>query len=129
MIYFFLESLITFTMATWMSNQAGTVAENIGKIDARLHSMMQSLNFHERTMARLGELGVVTVQGLHTLVDDRKQLRDFLKSAVGIDPTQGFEHTIEARKVVSAWEQSSKRVEVENKRDAERIASNLLPPG
>ena len=53
-------------MATWMSNQAGTVAENIGKIDARLHSMMQSLNFHERTMARLGELGVVAVQGLHT---------------------------------------------------------------
>ena len=48
-------------------------------IDARLHSMLQSLNGHKRTMARLGEVGLVSVQAPNTLVDDRDQMRKFLK--------------------------------------------------
>ena len=114
-------------MATWLTCSEGTVAENIAKLDARLHSMMQGLGFHERTMARMGELGITTVQTLQTLVDDRPGLREFAKSALGIDSSKGFQHTIEQGKLVSAWEQSSVRVVVENKRDAERVASGLPP--
>ena len=114
-------------MATWLTCSAGTVGENITKIDARLHAMMQSLNFHERTMARMGEIGITTVQSLHTLVDDRASLRGFIKSALGIDPAIGFEHSLEAGKIVAAWEQSAIRIVVENKRDAERVASGLPP--
>ena len=83
-------------MASWMTCSVGTVGDNIAKIDARLHAMMQSLNFHERTMARMGEIGITTVQGLHTLVDDRASLRVFIKSALGIDTAIGFEHFLEA---------------------------------
>lgn len=114
--------------ANWNTCSEGTEAENIAKIDARLHAMMQTLNFHQRTMARLGELGVTTVQALNTLCDDRAGVRKFLHSACGIDPEGGnFLHSLEAGKVISAWEQSAKRVEVDNKRDAERLASNLPP--
>ena len=38
-------------------------------------------------------------------------------AAVGIDPAQGFDRTLEAGKVISAWEQSSALVDVENKRE------------
>ena len=71
-------------------------------------------------------MGVTNIKYLHPLVDDRKQLRDFLKNACGVDPVNGgYKHTVEGGKVVSAWEQSGKRVEIENKRDAERLVSNF----
>ena len=90
--------------------------------------MFHSPGRHEDVMARLAELGVIDINGLHTLADVRKQLRDFLKDACGADPANGgFKHTVEPGKVVSEWEQSGKRVEIENKRDAERLASNLPP--
>ena len=77
-----------------MTCSEGTVAENISKIDARLHAMMQGLNYHERAMARMGEMGITTVQCLQTLVDDRAGLRVFIKSALGIDGVNGFQHTL-----------------------------------
>ena len=112
-----------------MGAQVGTPAENIAKLDTRFHAMLQALGCHENTMARLGELGVDTVQALETLVDDRKGLREFLKDGLGLDPQKEpkIKHTIEAGKVTSAWEQCRKRVEVENTREAERIAQNLPP--
>ena len=110
---------------------AGTIAEaediNIAKIDTRLHSMFQALGVHRRTMARMGQLDVTTVMALHTLVDDRKGLRKFLKTGFDMDGETDVDHMIEAGKVVSAWEQSAKRVEVENTRDAVRLADNLPP--
>ena len=114
-------------MATWKTCDEGTEEETINKIDARHHALYQSLNFHKRTMARLGELGITSVQALNTIVDDREQMRSFLLDAVGIDKKQGYLHTLEAGKVISAWEQTSKRVEVDNRRDAERLAANLPP--
>ena len=54
-------------------------------------------------MAVLAELGVININALHTIVDNRKQLCDFQKDACGADPAKGgFEHTVEAGKVVSA---------------------------
>ena len=119
-------------MATFTVPTVGSLTENIAKIDARFLAMLQGLNVEETVMARMAELGVINTTTLHTLVDDRKGLRAFLLDACGIDPRPaaaggGWKHTVEAGKIVSAWEASSKRVEVETKRDAERLASNLPP--
>ena len=114
-------------MANWKTCDVGSEDDNICKIDARLHSIFQGLNLHKRTMARFGEMGVTSVQALNTIVDNREQMREFLLDAVGIDKTKGYLHVLEAGKVISAWEQTSKRVEVDNRRDAERLAANLPP--
>ena len=112
-----------------MGPQSGTVAEHTAKLDSRFHAMLQSLGCHENTMARLAELTVTSVQALETLVDDRKDLRTFLKDALGLDPAVDpkIAHTIEQGRVTSAWEQCRKRVDVENTREAERVAQNLPP--
>ena len=105
-----------------------TVVENIAKLDDRLLAVFQSLGLRQNVMAVLAELGVININALHAFVDDRKQLCDFLKDDCGANPAKGgYKHTVEAGTVVSAMEQSGKRVEVENKRHAERIASNLPP--
>ena len=106
---------------------AGTPAEHIAKLDARFHSMLTMLNVHENSLARLGELGVVSSGNLTTLADDRKDLRDFLAEALNLKKANGYDHVLEAGKIVMAWEQACKRTDVENKRDAERLASNLPP--
>ena len=113
----------SFAMANYTVPTMGTVEENLAKLDARFLAMLQGLHVDETVMARLGGLGVINVTTLHTLVDDRKALRIFLTDACGIDPRPaaqgggGWKHTVEAGKIVSAWEAASKRVEVETKRD------------
>ena len=97
-------------MASWLTCSVGTEDDNVAKIDPRLHALFQSLGLNQRTMARLGGLGVTTTQCLHTLCDDRKDLRAFLKGSCGLDPSKGYEHTLEAGKVVSAWEDESLNV-------------------
>ena len=74
-----------FTMVG-LGAQSGTNAEHIAKLDARFHAMLQALGCHENSMARLGELSITTVQALETLADDRKDLREFLKDGLGLDP-------------------------------------------
>ena len=111
-----------------MSVQDGQApAVHIAKLDARFHSMLSNLDCHENTLARLGELRITNISALTTLVDDRAELRVFLKDALGLDPVNGYQFTLEAGKVVMAWEQAHKHTEVENKRDAERRAANLPP--
>ena len=102
-------------------------AVHIAQLDARFHSMLSNLDCHENTLARLGELRITNISALTTLVDDRAELRVFLKDALGLDPVKGYQFTLEAGKVVMAWEQANKRTEVENKRDAERRAADLPP--
>ena len=88
-------------MATYKVPDVGALVENIAKFDARLLAMFQSLGLHENVMPRLAELGVIHFNSLHTLVDDWKQLRDFLKEACGVDPADGgYKHTVEAGKAV-----------------------------
>ena len=108
---------------------AGTATEHIAKLDARLMAMLSGVNCHQNTMARLGELGVTTVAALTTLVDTRAELRVFLADGLGLDPKKEpkIEHSLEAGKVVMAWEQANKRTEVENKKEAERLSANLPP--
>ena len=74
--FFFDEAIL---MAIYKVPDVGAMVENIAKLDARLLAMLQSLSLHETVKARLAELGVIRITSLHTLVDDRKQLRDFLK--------------------------------------------------
>ena len=103
---------------------------HIAKHDARFMSMLTMLNCHKNTLSRLGELGVTTAGALTTLVDDRKGLRAFLADALELkEPVNGgtYEQVLEAGKVVMAWEQACKRTDVENERDAKRLASNLPP--
>ena len=125
--------LIDFTFDNSLHTMVGkgsttlTPEEHIAKLDARFHTMLTSLDCHKNTVARLGELGVTTASSLTTLVDDRAELRVFLKDALGLDPGVGFECTLAQGKVIQAWEQATKRLEVENKRDAERISANLPP--
>ena len=112
--------------------QTGTNDEHIAKLDVRLHALLSAQECHANTMARLGELGVRSIQASETLVDDRKAMRDFLRDGLALDPTVGdaltkIANTLEAGKVLSAWEQAKKRVEVENKREAERVSQNLPP--
>ena len=102
-----------------------TQAEGIAKLDARCHAMLQSL--HPNTMARLGGLSVRNISALHALADDRKELRTFLKDALGLNPASGLERVLEQGKIISAWEQAGIRVGLENKREAGRINSNLPP--
>ena len=92
-------------MAAFKVPDVGTVVENIAKLDAQLLAMFHSLGLHENVMATLVEPGVININALHTLVDDRKQFRDILKDACGVDPANGgFKHTVEAGKVISASE-------------------------
>ena len=98
--------------------EVGTIQEHIAKLDARFHTMLQANNCNEKTMARFGELSIVSVANLTTLVDDRAALRKFLKGAFKLDDDVGYDHTLEAGRIVMAWEQACKRSEVENKRDA-----------
>ena len=107
--------------------EVGTIQEHIAKLDARFHTMLQANNCNEKTMARFGELSIVSVANLTTLVDDRAALRVFLKGALKLDDASGYDHTLEAGRIVMAWEQACKRSEVENKRDAERLSQNLPP--
>ena len=91
--------------------QTQTNAFHIAKLEPRFHSLMSALHCHENSMARFAELGVVSIQGLETLADDRAALRTFLKTALGLDPAQDpqVEHTLEAGRITSAWEQTKKR--------------------
>ena len=126
--YFFIFFL-NFAMVG-IGSQTLTPAAHIANIDARLFALLSGLGLHEKSISRLSEIGVHTTYDLHTLVDDRKDLRVFVKNALGLDPDPakgGYEATIEQGKIIQAWEQAGKRVEVENKRDAERLASNLPP--
>ena len=86
-----------------------------------------SIEFTKMSMARLGELNVTSVSAITTLVDDRKELREFLKDALGLDKASGYTHTLEAGRVIQVWEQACKRTEVETQKDAERRAANLPP--
>ena len=84
MLHFLLDFLFdkdeNFIMSVaFKKPKVGTNAENIAKLDARLLAMFQALEVHEDVMARLGEIGVVTVNALHTLVDDRKERLDLGK--------------------------------------------------
>ena len=107
---------------------SNTPAEHIAKLDARLHAMLTATKCNDKTLARFGEMGVHTVRDLTTLVDDRKDLRLFLKDALKLDfSTGGYEATLEIGHIVQAWEAAGKRVEVEDKRDAERLSANLPP--
>ena len=123
----FLDAHDKLNMTVGSGPQACTVAEGIAKLDERFHSMLQNLECRPETMGRLGELGCRTLQNLHTLGDDRAMIRQFLLDGLGLDPTKGFEHTMEAGKIVSAWEQVGIRVQVDNKREAERLSQNLPP--
>ena len=114
-------------MSVGLGHTTGTAAEHTAKHDSRFLALLSMLNCNDKTIARLGELHVTSVSALTTLVDDRKGLRAFLASGLGLREADGFEHTIEAGKVVMAWEQACKRSEVENKRDAERVAQDLPP--
>jgi hypothetical protein len=110
----------------------GTNAEHTAKLDARLHALLAAQGCHANTIGRFGELGVHSVQGLETLVDTRKDLRSFLVIGFGLDPLNGDDATkilnsLEAGKIVAAWEQAKKRVEVDNTREAERVAQSLPP--
>ena len=85
-----------------MRTQTMTVQEGIKKLDGRFHSLLQSIECKPETMGRLGELGCRSLQNLHTLGDDRAMIRKFLKDGLELDPAKGFEHTVEAGKIVSA---------------------------
>ena len=105
----------------------GTDIDGIKKLDERFHSLLQNLECKPETMARLGELGCRSLQNLHTRGGDRALIRKFLKDGLELDPLKGFEHTMEAGKIVSAWEQVGVRVQVDNKREADRLSQNLPP--
>ena len=66
-------------------------AVHIAQLDARFHSMLSNLECHENTLARLGELRISNISALTTLVDDRTELRAFLKDALGLDPAKGYQ--------------------------------------
>lgn len=135
MVYFVYLIYWFYSFLDWVFDMVGsgvqsmTLAEGIAKLDARFHTMLASLGCHENTMGRLGELGVISVPAITTLVDNREGLRKFLKEALGLDPEVEPKvlHTLEAGKVVVAWEQACKRTEVDNKRGAERISQNFPP--
>ena len=91
----------------------GLHEENIARLEARFHAMLSMRECHKNTMARLGELKVISASSLTSLVDDKVGLRKFLKDALGLDPDNGFEDTLEQGKVVQVWEQAVKRVEVD----------------
>ena len=115
-----------------MGAQTESNAFHIAKMEARFQAMLTTAQVHVNSMGRLAELGVHSIQGLETLVDDRKTLRAFLIDALGLDPGTGsaaekVAATLEQGKITGAWEQTRKRIEVENRREAERIAQNLPP--
>ena len=85
--------LDTFIMASFKAPDVGTIDENIAKIDSRLLAMFQSLGVDPTVMARLGELGVTNITALHTLVDDRKAMREFVKDGCGIDRRRAASNT------------------------------------
>ena len=114
-----------------MGSQTKTPAEHMAKHDPRFHALLSSLECHENTISRLGELNITSTSALTTLVDTRVALRKFLKVALGLDEDaaglDGITNTLEQGKVVLAWEQACKRMEVDIKRDAVRLSSNLPP--
>ena len=108
---------------------SGVAEDHIAKLDARFLAMLTSVGCHKNTMARFGEMQITSVAALTTLVDTRAELREFLATGLGLDPKVDpkVDHALEAGKIVMAWEQANKRSEVENKREAERLAANLPP--
>ena len=122
-VYLFLNNMVgTGNTSTTESNEI-----QIAKLDSRFHAMLTTLGCHTDTLARLGELGVHSFRALHTIGDDRKDVREFCKNDLGLDRAEGTPHTLEQGKLVSAWEQSATKIDVETKRDAERQSPNLPP--
>ena len=122
-VFLFLNNMVgTGNTSTTESNEI-----QIAKLDSRFHAMLTTLGCHTDTLARLGELGVHSFRALHTIGDDRKDVREFCKNDLGLDRAEGTPHTLEQGKLVSAWEQSATKIDVETKRDAERQSANLPP--
>ena len=115
-------------MVGFGNTEAGVTNEQqIAKLEARFLALLVSLEFHIDTLARFGELGIRTFNALHTIADDRKDLRTFCKDDLGLDKAQGTPHTLEQGKIISAWETSAERIDVDTTREAQRVAANLPP--
>ena len=115
-------------MVGFGNTEAGVTNEQqIAKLEARFLALLVSLEFHIDTLARFGELGIRTFNALHAITDDRKDLRTFCKDDLGLDKAPGTPHTLEQGKIISAWETSAKRIDVDTTREAQRVAANLPP--
>ena len=109
---------------------AVVVAADLAKIALLEDTLLSSCTaegVQDRTLVKLSDIGVRSLQIFRNIAGSRDELVQFLKDAVGLNPTRDPADYIEIARLVGVWSNASLVGDVLIKQKAERAASYLPP--
>ena len=104
---------------------AGLIPDLLKRLSADLKFIFQEANIPKDVQAKIASLGYTTREVFSKVEDSQAELRNFIKSDIGIDPKASPDHRNLVSKILVAWESASKRVDKLQTEEAEQRAADV----
>ena len=97
----------------------------IKSLSADLRGIFAECDVPVVVQALIAETGLVKVRYFARVAEDIKEMREIIKTDIGVDPATGIEARLVRTQILAAWDLANKRIEQENEQWSQQAIANL----